>query len=194
MIATLDNWNSERSRQNEPPLAIGIGLNYGPAVIGEVGSEQSLSFTVIGDTVNTANWLQALTRTLEAQLVVSDVLVRAAKTASSCSGELVDQLLDRGEQPLRGRDGPSGSGRSPFAPRSRTRYRLDPWTLRGRFTPSTARGAEAGLGLLLLSAMPHPAAFLPRAASIEPAAISSFRFSRDHGVEDKSCRIRRGNG
>jgi adenylate cyclase len=105
MITALDDWNSERSLQNEPPLAIGIGLNYGPSVIGDVGSEQSLSFTVIGDTVNTASRLQALTRTLEAPLVVSDALVCTAKTASSCSRELVDQLLDRGEQLLRGRDG-----------------------------------------------------------------------------------------
>jgi adenylate cyclase len=39
------------------PLAIGIGLNYGPAVLGDVGSEHSMSFTVIGDTVNTAKRL-----------------------------------------------------------------------------------------------------------------------------------------
>ena len=54
MIKALDGWNTERRGAGEPPLAIGIGLNYGPAVIGDVGSEHSLSFTVIGDTVNTA--------------------------------------------------------------------------------------------------------------------------------------------
>jgi len=105
MITALADWNSERGRQNERPLAIGIGLNYGPAVIGDVGSEQSLSFTVIGDTVNTASRLQALTRTLETPLVVGDAVVCAAKTASSCCPELMDQLLDCGEQLLRGRDG-----------------------------------------------------------------------------------------
>jgi len=55
MIAELELGNDDRKRQGEPPLAIGIGLNYGLAVIGDVGSEQSLSFTVIGDTVNTAS-------------------------------------------------------------------------------------------------------------------------------------------
>jgi adenylate cyclase len=53
MLSALDRWNAERAQGGEPPLAIGIGLNYGPAVIGDVGSEQSLSFTVIGDTINT---------------------------------------------------------------------------------------------------------------------------------------------
>jgi adenylate cyclase len=37
---------------------IGIGLNYGPAVLGDVGSEHSISFTVIGDTVNTPSRLR----------------------------------------------------------------------------------------------------------------------------------------
>ena len=46
-ITALADWNAERGRRNEPPLAIGIGLDYGLAVVGDVGSEQSLSFTVI---------------------------------------------------------------------------------------------------------------------------------------------------
>src|SRR5438552_423227 len=48
MIAALADWNIERTQKDEQPLGIGIGLNYGPAVIGDVGSEHSLSFTVIG--------------------------------------------------------------------------------------------------------------------------------------------------
>jgi adenylate cyclase len=43
MIAELELWNGIRKQDGETPLAIGIGLNYGPAVIGDVGSEQSLS-------------------------------------------------------------------------------------------------------------------------------------------------------
>src|SRR5712691_5598203 len=77
MIAALASWNLERAQGGEPPLAIGIGLNYGPAVIGDVGSEHSLSFTVIGDTVNTASRLQGLTRDYRTPLVVGDPLVCA---------------------------------------------------------------------------------------------------------------------
>src|SRR6266852_6144258 len=62
MIAALAEWNIERGQQGEQKLAIGIGVYYGPAVIGDVGSEHSLSFTVIGDTVNTASRMQGLTR------------------------------------------------------------------------------------------------------------------------------------
>ena len=105
MISTVAEWNSERSWEGESPLAIGIGLNYGPAVIGDVGSEQGLSFTVIGDTVNTAHRLQALTRSFETPLVVGDPLVGAVKMGPSGAAPLIDRLQDRGEQFLRGRTG-----------------------------------------------------------------------------------------
>jgi Adenylate and Guanylate cyclase catalytic domain/SAM domain (Sterile alpha motif) len=51
MLKALDQWNDERQKLQEPPLRIGIGLNYGSVVVGDVGSAHSVSFTVIGDTV-----------------------------------------------------------------------------------------------------------------------------------------------
>jgi adenylate cyclase len=106
MLEALDRWDVERIRDGETPLAIGIGLNYGPAVLGDVGSEHSMSFTVIGDTVNTASRLQGLTRTLKTPLVVGAPLVDAIRAGSSeIAAALVSQLQDQGEQALRGRAG-----------------------------------------------------------------------------------------
>jgi len=106
MLMALDCWNEERETRGEPRLAIGIGLNYGPAVLGDVGSEHSFSFTVIGDTVNTASRLQRLTRSLETSLVVGDALVEAVNSGgSNTAAALASQLHDRGEQALRGRAG-----------------------------------------------------------------------------------------
>ena len=59
MLDELDAWNQVRTGKGELPLAIGIGVNYGPAVLGDVGTEHSLSFTVIGDTVNTAKRMES---------------------------------------------------------------------------------------------------------------------------------------
>src|SRR6266568_844098 len=107
MIAALADWNIQRKEEGEQPLAIGIGLNYGPAVIGDVGSEHSLSFTVIGDTVNTASRMQGLTRNLGTPLVVGDTLVSAVAAApANGATELLGGLEDQGEQALRGRTGP----------------------------------------------------------------------------------------
>jgi adenylate cyclase len=107
MIAALACWNEERSARGEPALAIGIGLNFGPAVIGDVGTEHSLSFTVIGDTVNAASRLQSLTRTLGVPLVAGDPLIAAIRSGPSAEAVgLIDALRDQGEQVLRGRTEP----------------------------------------------------------------------------------------
>src|SRR5262249_28499517 len=91
MLTALKVWNRERAVHGQPALAIGIGLNYGPAVVGDVGSEQGLSFTVIGDTVNAASRLQSLTRELGAPLLVGDALVaKVAEIGPGCSKALVD--------------------------------------------------------------------------------------------------------
>jgi adenylate cyclase len=107
MIDALERWNEDRERAAEPRLAMGIGVNYGPAVLGDVGSKYSMSFTVIGDTVNTAARLQTLTRTLGTPLVVGDPLIAAVKALSpEISAELMEQMEDHGEHDLRGRTGP----------------------------------------------------------------------------------------
>ena len=128
MLAALDIWNAERGRQGEPPLAIGLGLNYGSAVIGDVGSEHGLSFTVIGDTVNIAHRLQGLTRTLATPLVVGDALVTAARAAPSLQTEtILARLETAANRPCaaaasRCAPGPAGKAAAP-ARRQRTLFR-----------------------------------------------------------------------
>jgi adenylate cyclase len=66
-----------------------------------------MSFTVIGDTVNTAARLQTLSRTLGTPLVVGDALVAAVKAGSpDIASEVMEQLEDQGEHTLRGRARP----------------------------------------------------------------------------------------
>src|SRR5579863_7183223 len=101
MLDALDRWNSERKTRGEPTLTIGIGLNYGPAVLGDVGSEHSMSFTVIGDTVNTASRLQGLTRTLATPLVVSNAVVEAINSRTNeAISEALTRLRDKGPHEL----------------------------------------------------------------------------------------------
>src|SRR5262249_55363149 len=107
MLRALERWNAQRSVRGEPALAIGIGINYGPAVLGDVGTDQGLSFTVIGDTVNTAHRLQGLTRTLQTPVVVADALIAKLDRGGTEEVErLLDRLRDRGEKILRGRSTP----------------------------------------------------------------------------------------
>ncbi len=107
MLDALERWNDEREGKGEPRLDIGIGLNYGPVVLGDVGSEHSMSFTAIGDTVNTAARLQVMTRSLQTPLVVGDAVVQAIQRLSpEIAAERIGQLEDLGEHSLRGRANP----------------------------------------------------------------------------------------
>ena len=57
---------------DEPGLRIGIGVNTGPVVAGSIGGGGRLNFSVIGDAVNVAARVEAATRELG-----DDVLITA---------------------------------------------------------------------------------------------------------------------
>jgi adenylate cyclase len=59
MVAAIDRLNERFRADERPELQVGIGLNYGEAFAGYIGSESRLEFTVIGDTVNTASRLSS---------------------------------------------------------------------------------------------------------------------------------------
>jgi adenylate cyclase len=107
MLEALERWNGEREGKGEARIDIGIGVNYGPVVLGDVGSEHSMSFTAIGDTVNTAARLQTLTRSLDTPLVVGDSVVQAVRAWSpEIAAERIGRLENQGEHNLRGRTSP----------------------------------------------------------------------------------------
>ena len=66
----LGTFNRQRIAVGKPPLAVGIGVHTGPAVVGYVGSSKALSYTVIGDTANTSARL--CSTALAGQVVISE--------------------------------------------------------------------------------------------------------------------------
>ncbi len=106
MLTALTQWNDERGAAGLAPIQMGIGLNFGPVVLGDLGGEHGMSFTVIGDTVNTASRLQDLTRILDTTLVVGDAVVRSAEAVlDGVVAEILQRLRPAGERQLRGRTG-----------------------------------------------------------------------------------------
>jgi adenylate cyclase len=105
MLASLEAWNGERAAAGLPPLRMGVGLHYGQAVLGDIGSQRSMAFATVGDTINVASRLQALTRELDARLVASGELV-AAVEGEAADLSLLARLTPRGSRTLRGRDTP----------------------------------------------------------------------------------------
>ena len=81
------------SRQIEP-FRMGVGLNSGAVMAGNVGSERRLEYTAIGDTVNTAARLEGMTKGTPHQLFVADSTRRLLADAEALS--FVDELEVRG--------------------------------------------------------------------------------------------------
>jgi adenylate cyclase len=62
------------------PLQIGIGIHTGHAIVGEMGYGTAVSITAVGDSVNTASRMEALTKTYGCELVVSAAVAERAGT------------------------------------------------------------------------------------------------------------------
>lgn len=105
MLGALDGFNTQRLEAGLPALRASFGLHYGPVVLGNIGRNR-LEFAVIGNTVNVASRLEALTRSLNADLVVSGDLVERAREEAPKLGPLLDGLHEVPPQVVRGIDEP----------------------------------------------------------------------------------------
>lgn len=93
----LREWKEARARRGVPAPDAGIGLHFGTAIGGVLGSGVHDEFTLIGDAVNVAQRLEQLCKPLNASIVVSGELVAAAdaETVQSWSKETNVELAGR---------------------------------------------------------------------------------------------------
>jgi class 3 adenylate cyclase len=74
MRASIRAYNAELVREGLPPIAIGIGIDHGTGLAGLLGSHARREYAFIGRPVNLAARLQALTRTHDVDILVSEAL------------------------------------------------------------------------------------------------------------------------
>ena len=107
----LTRFNEWMRREGHKGFAMGIGLNSGTVMSGQVGSQRRIEYTAIGDTTNTAARLEGMTKGSGHQLFIADS-TRAALKEDPGDLELI------GEREVRGRA-----------------HEITVWTLRGEMNP-----------------------------------------------------------
>jgi len=73
----IDSLNRKCLDKNLPTVSLGVGVSTGQAMVGPLGTEYRMDYTVVGDTVNVAQRLEEQTRKYQVSIIVSDKTAEA---------------------------------------------------------------------------------------------------------------------
>jgi len=84
MRHALKAFNIRQTRAQKPTVETGIGICHGEAISGNIGSEERMEFTVIGDPVNIASRLEGLTKASGFKILIDDTVFQRVKGEFEC--------------------------------------------------------------------------------------------------------------
>ena len=87
MRKRLEELNSSRMKEGKTPFSHGIGIHTGMVLAGNTGSEDRLSYALIGDTVNLASRIEQLTKALRCDILVSEETVKRLENTFQMKAE-----------------------------------------------------------------------------------------------------------
>jgi len=83
MRKNLDRFNFQRVQEGKPPFRHGIGICTGTVLAGNTGSDDRLSYALMGNTVNLASRIQNLTKTFKCDILASEETVKETNDFSN---------------------------------------------------------------------------------------------------------------
>ena len=95
MQSELAMLNAQLKAENLPVINIGIGINTGEALVGNMGSDQRFDYSVIGDPVNLAARLESASKTLGRTLIVSENTKKGIE--HKFTFEYIDEIIVKGK-------------------------------------------------------------------------------------------------
>jgi adenylate cyclase len=88
MITALKKLQAGWAAEGRPQIDIGVGINSGPVLIGNMGSKHRFNYTIMGDSVNLASRLEGLNKEFATRLIISEF------TYEQVRGKMVARELD----------------------------------------------------------------------------------------------------
>ncbi len=95
MTDALKDLNKELETEGLPQINIGIGINTGEALVGNMGSDQRFDYSVIGDAVNLASRLESSSKTLGKTIVIGEQTRHSIETVFPF--EYIDSITVKGK-------------------------------------------------------------------------------------------------
>jgi adenylate cyclase len=99
MLGELDQLNTEFERDGLPKLQIGIGVNYGKVVVGNIGSTERHNYSAIGDAVNVAARVEGQTKELGRRILITESVV--SRIGDRFNFEPLGERLIKGHSPVK---------------------------------------------------------------------------------------------
>lgn len=96
MVSALENVNKSLLEKGFPALEVGVGINTGEVVVGNIGSDKKISYTAIGDDVNLASRIEGLTKTYGVKILLSQSTYERLHDEIPCAS--VDMVRVKGKQ------------------------------------------------------------------------------------------------
>lgn len=115
MRRQLRIFNQELAAKGGFPLDMGVGINTGDVILGNIGSEKKLDYTIIGDNVNLASRMEGLTKEYGSPILITESTYESIKASVPC--RIIDMVRVVGKkqgiriyEPIDMRDGDMREG------------------------------------------------------------------------------------